>query len=91
MHIVEIRRRGGTLAGPMAAMRTWLDVHRVEPKLFQFSIISAGVIFSLQFQNGGDACGLTANVRLWFASRRKTPRRPICAPPVRLSLLDGSL
>jgi hypothetical protein len=36
-------------------MRTWLDVHRVEPKLFQFSIISAGVIFSLQFQNGGDA------------------------------------
>ncbi|HEV8030583.1 MAG TPA: hypothetical protein VGP42_06145 [Stellaceae bacterium] len=55
MHIVEIRRRGGTLAGPMAAMRTWLDVHRVEPKLFQFSIISAGVIFSLQFQNGGDA------------------------------------
>ena len=54
MHIVEIRREGDTVAGPMAAMRTWLDVHQIEPKLFQFSAISGGVVFNLQFQNSGE-------------------------------------
>lgn len=55
MHIVEIRRHSDTVAGPMAAMRTWLDVHQIQPKLFQFSIIPGGVVFSLQFQDGGEA------------------------------------
>ena len=55
MNIVEIRRDGDSLSGPMAAMRIWLDVHQIEPKLFQLSVIGGGVIFSLQFENAGEA------------------------------------
>lgn len=55
MHIVEIRRAGDRLTEPMAAMRNWLDVHQIEPKLFQFSTMPDGVVFTLQFQNGAAA------------------------------------
>jgi hypothetical protein len=55
MHIGQIRRDGDSLSGPMTAMRTWLDMHQIEPKLFQFSVISGGVVFSLQFANAGEA------------------------------------
>ena len=55
MHIVEVRRASDNLSGPMATMRTWLDVHQIAPKLFQYSIISWDVVFRLEFESGADA------------------------------------
>ena len=36
MHIVEVRRVGDDLVGPMASMRDWLDAQRMTPRLFEF-------------------------------------------------------
>ena len=35
MHIVEVRRVGRDLAGPMSRMRSWLDDHQIAPRLSQ--------------------------------------------------------
>ena len=42
MYIVEVRRGGDDVAGPMNQMRTWLDAKRIEPVVFQLSIIPGG-------------------------------------------------
>ena len=55
MHVVEVRHDGDALAGPMAAMRDWLDAHRIEPSLFNMSIGSKSVVFRLEFHTAGEA------------------------------------
>jgi hypothetical protein len=55
MHVVEIRRDGENLSGAMAAMRTWFDVRQIEPRLFQYSIISSQLVFRLEFEHGSEA------------------------------------
>jgi hypothetical protein len=54
-HIVEVRRIGDDIAGPMGEMRNWLDVHQVEPRLFTFSAAARGVVFRLEFEAEGAA------------------------------------
>ena len=54
-HVVEVRRIGGDIAGPMGEMRNWLDVHHVEPRLFRFSAAAQGVLFRLEFEVEGEA------------------------------------
>ena len=46
MHIVEVRRVGRDLAGPMGRMRSWLDDHQILPRLFQLR----RVVFHLEFE-----------------------------------------
>jgi hypothetical protein len=54
-HVVEVRRIGDDIAGPMGEMRTWLDVHQIEPRLFTFSAAARGVVFCLEFEVDGAA------------------------------------
>jgi hypothetical protein len=54
-HVVEVPRIGGDIAGPMGEMRSWLDVHHLEPRLFTFSAAARGVLFRLEFEVEGDA------------------------------------
>ena len=44
MHIVEVRRDGDALAGPMTEMRDWLDAHSIAPTLFKMSIALRNVV-----------------------------------------------
>ena len=55
MYIVEVRRGGDDLAGPMNQMRTWLDAKRVEPVVFQLSIIPGGTVFRVEFRSAREA------------------------------------
>ena len=55
-HIVELRRPGADLAVTMAQIRTWLDHHRAETRLFEAAFLADRQIrFRLQFQNASDA------------------------------------
>jgi len=47
MHVVEVRRDGDALSGPMAEMREWLDDKHIEPTLFRLSLILAALCSSL--------------------------------------------
>jgi hypothetical protein len=50
IYTVEVRHIGSdTLAELMAAMRTWLDHHRIQPKLFNTSTGCPGVTFRVGF------------------------------------------
>jgi len=49
MQIVEVRRDGDDLAGPMAQMRTWLDGMGIQPTLFRMSLVPGGTLFRLEF------------------------------------------
>jgi hypothetical protein len=61
MHIVEIRRRSAELSATMAQMRTWLDHHRIEPKLFELAFLSGREVrFGLQFRNRRDAASFAS-------------------------------
>jgi hypothetical protein len=51
MYIVEVRRDGDELAGPMGRMRDWLDAQQIEPRLFEFD----GTIFRLEFATAREA------------------------------------
>jgi hypothetical protein len=51
MHIVEVRRVGRDLAGPMGRMRSWLDDHQILPRLFQLR----RVVFHLEFEAEAEA------------------------------------
>lgn len=51
MHIVEVRRDGGDLAGMMSLMRGWLDRHKVVPQLFRLG----GDVFRLDFASADEA------------------------------------
>ena len=51
MHVVEVRRNGDGLAGPMAEMREWLDNKHIEPTLFRLSLIPGGTVFQTEFQS----------------------------------------
>jgi hypothetical protein len=55
MYIVEVRRGGDDLASPMNQMRTWLDAKRIEPVVFQLSIIPGGTVFRVEFRSAGEA------------------------------------
>ena len=55
MQIVEIRRDGGDLVGPMAQMRTWLDGMGIQPSCFRMSLVSGGTLFRLEFAAARDA------------------------------------
>jgi hypothetical protein len=61
MHIVEIRRHGADLGVVMEHMRTWLDHHRVEPRLFDVAFLPAGEIrFRVQFKDASDVSGFAS-------------------------------
>jgi len=49
MHVVEVRRDGDALSGPMAEMREWLDDKHIELTLFRLSLIPGGTVFQLEF------------------------------------------
>jgi len=55
MYIVEVRRGGDDLASPMNQMRTWLDAKRIEPVVFQLSIIPGGTVFRVEFRSASEA------------------------------------
>ena len=55
MYLVEVLYAGPDLAGPMAELREWLDMHQIEPSLFTMTIGSKNVIFRLQFAAAADA------------------------------------
>ena len=50
MHVVEVRRDGDALSGPMAEMREWLDDKHIELTLFRLSLIPGGTVFQLEFR-----------------------------------------
>ena len=61
MHIGEIRRHGADLGVVMEQMRTWLDHHRVEPRLFDVAFLPGGEIrFRFQFKNASDVSGFAS-------------------------------
>ena len=51
MYVVEVRRAGEGLAEAMGRMCDWLDVHAIEPRLFQFD----RAVFRLEFEIEGEA------------------------------------
>ena len=53
MYVVEFRHDGDGLAEPMADIRTWLDHQRIQPSVFQLSLIPRATIF--QFKAASDA------------------------------------
>jgi hypothetical protein len=55
MHVVEVRRIGDDIAGPMGEMRNWLDVQQIAPRLFTLSAAARGVVFRLEFEVEGEA------------------------------------
>ena len=58
MHIVEIRCRAADLGVVMEQMRTWLDHHRVEPRLFDVAFLPGGELrFRIQFKNASEVSG----------------------------------
>jgi hypothetical protein len=58
MHIVEIRRGGDDMAGPMNQMRTWLDGRSIEPVAFRMSVIPGGTVFLVELQDVREAAAL---------------------------------
>jgi hypothetical protein len=53
---VEIRRFGEDVSEPMLQMRTWLDGHRIQPALVQFSFHPGKEIrFRLTFKSASEA------------------------------------
>jgi len=55
MYVVEFRHDGDGLAEPMADIRTWLDHQRIQPSVFQLSLIPRATIFHLEFKVASDA------------------------------------
>jgi hypothetical protein len=53
MQIVEVRR--DALAQPMTEMRSWLDAHHIQPKVFKLTIGTKYVAFRLEFKSGSEA------------------------------------
>jgi hypothetical protein len=51
MHVVEVGRHRGDVAGPMGRMRNWLDNRQMAPSLFRLDPAS----FHLEFGNERDA------------------------------------
>ena len=52
MHIVDVRHRSADLSASMAQMRTWLDHHRIEPRLFELAFLpSRAIRFRLAFRH----------------------------------------
>jgi len=62
MYIVEIRREGDNLAGPIEQMRTWLDANRIEPVVFRLSLIPGGTIFRVEFRSAREAAAFARAV-----------------------------
>jgi hypothetical protein len=56
MHIIDVRRRGAELSATMAQMRTWLDHHGIEPKLFELAFLPGRAIrFRVAFRCADEA------------------------------------
>ena len=55
MHIVEVRRDGDDIAGPMAQMRTWLDAKAIQPVIFRMSLVSGATVFRVEFSTAAQA------------------------------------
>ena len=55
MHVVEFRRAGDDIAGPMAQMRTWLDAKGMQPAMFRISLIPGATIFYVEFSTAREA------------------------------------
>ena len=55
MYVVEFRHDGDGLAEPMADIRSWLDHQRIQPSVFQLSLIPRATIFHLEFKAAIDA------------------------------------
>jgi hypothetical protein len=56
MHIVEIRHPAADLIATMTQMRAWLDHQRIEPSVFEFSVLRDGALrFRVQFKNPNQA------------------------------------
>ena len=60
MHIVEIRCHAADLGVVMEQMRTWLDHHRVEPRLFDVAFLPGEIRFRFQFKNASDVSGFAS-------------------------------
>jgi hypothetical protein len=67
MHVVEVRRNGADLAGPMAHMRNWLDVHEIEPKFFGFDV----KVFRLEFATAREAVSFARAFDGWVGGERE--------------------
>ncbi len=55
MRTVEIRLQSGELSREMAAMRTWLDEHRVESSSFTCRDNDCGVLICVEFKAADQA------------------------------------
>ena len=60
MYIVEIRCHAADLGVVMEQMRTWLDHHRVEPRLFDVAFLLGEIRFRFQFKNASDVSGFAS-------------------------------
>src|SRR5947208_3233949 len=70
MYVVEFRHDGDGLAEPMADIRSWLDHQRIQPSVFQLSLIPRATIFHLEFKAASDAEAFAQA----FAGDRKSTR-----------------
>jgi hypothetical protein len=68
MHVVEIRRNGEDLAGPMGRMRDWLDIHESEPKFFGFD----ARFFRVAFATAREAVAFARAFDGWVGGERET-------------------
>ena len=59
MYAVEYFHGGDVLAEPMEQIRTWLDHERIQPSVFQLSLIPGGTIFHLEFNAVSEAEAFT--------------------------------
>src|SRR5438270_11144887 len=75
MHVVEVRRDGDALCGPMAEMREWLDDKHIEPTLFRLSLIPGSTVFQLDFRSFDRSGGFCARVQRPHYRRSRSTRR----------------
>jgi hypothetical protein len=62
MHVVEVRRAGDDIAGPMAQMRTWLDAKAIQPAMFRISLVPGATIFYVEFSTVREARAFAKSV-----------------------------
>jgi hypothetical protein len=67
MHVVEVRRNGGDLAGPMSRMRDWLDIHEIEPRFFGFD----ARVLRLEFATAREAVSFARAFDGWVGGERE--------------------
>ena len=61
MHIIEIRLKPGDLSREMAAMRTWLDEHRIDLSTFSCHYEHDGMLVRVEFRLANQAAAFAAH------------------------------